>query len=592
MTDWMQQAAGREWLSDADRHLARYLLELEDGEPSQASALLTALTSAQIREGNVCLPLRDNPMLAELGVLVDLDALAMSGIVGRPGESGKPLILDDDRLYLARYHVWERQVIDAIQRLLAAAPPVVDVAALQRGLEEQFGVDPGLSWQRVAAALAVTQRFTIISGGPGTGKTWTLARILSLLQQQPGGAELRVALAAPTGKAAARMSESIANADSALAERLGAAQTLHRLLGMRPGRVQPRHHADNPLPVDLLIVDEVSMVDLPMMARLLAALPAEARLILLGDRFQLASVEAGQVMADLCGDAGECYSDAVADRVASLSGDALPRSDKPQPPMADHLVVLRDSRRFDPDKGIGRLASAVNRGDAEAALDALRGDATEIALADTDAGTLRRLLRSQVVPLFTEIRKLSDPAQALQQLEAVRVLCAVREGPLGVHQVNASIENDLGIDGHGLYHGQPVMVVVNDYGQQLFNGDIGLVLRDAQGRLRVHFNDGQGGIRTILPSRLPSHETVYAMTIHKSQGSEFEQVILVLPDEASPVVTRELLYTGITRARKKITLCASPASVEQAIQRRVRRISGLYQALWGAMQEPADECEQ
>jgi len=579
MSDLLQQAAEREWLNDADRHLAHYLLELE-AESGQELALLTALTSAQIREGNVCLPLRDNPMLAQLKITPDLDALAATRLVGLPGEVGKPLILDDDRLYLARYHVWERQVIDAIQHRVDAPPPQVDTTALQRGLAAQFDAGSGLNWQRVAAALAVTQRFSIISGGPGTGKTWTLARILSLLQQQPGGAELRIALAAPTGKAAARMSESIADADAALAERLGAAQTLHRLLGMRPGRVQPRHHADNPLPVDLLIVDEVSMVDLPMMARLLAALPLEARLILLGDRFQLASVEAGQVMADLCDDAGECYNDVLVDQVAALTGDNLPRAERAQPPMADHLVVLRDSRRFDPDKGIGRLASAVNRGDAAAALDALHGDAAEIALVGADTATLRQLLRSQVVPLFAAIRKISDPALALQRLEEIRVLCAVREGPLGVQQVNASIENALGIDSRGLYHGQPVMVVVNDYGQQLFNGDIGLVLRGEQGRLRVHFSDGHGGVRSILPSRLPSHETVYAMTIHKSQGSEFDQVILVLPDEDSPVVTRELLYTGITRARKRITLCATQGAIEEAIQRRVRRISGLYQALW------------
>ena len=322
------------------------------------------------------------------------------------------------------------------------------------------------------------------------------------------------------------------------------------------------------------------MVDLPMMARLMAALPENARLILLGDRFQLASVEAGQVMADLCGDGGEYYRQDFAARMEALTGDGLPTAKNPLPAMVDHLVMLRHSRRFDPNRGIGALARAVNEGDIDGTLNTLASGGEEIAWRSADPAALNRLLRERVVPLFEEIRDTGDPAEALQKLGRLRVLCALREGPQGVANLNALIERALGADGRGLYHGQPIMVSVNDYAQQLFNGDIGRVLHDAEGRLRVWFPDGEKGVRPILPARLPAHETVYAMTIHKSQGSEFNEVILVLPEQESPVVTRELFYTGITRARENVTVCASEAALEAAIAHRTQRISGLYRALW------------
>ena len=549
----LQAALEAQLISVADLHLARHLASLDDSAPEQL-ALLVALASARIRDGNVCLRLQDDPLLERLGITVDLPGLAASPLVGGPAEGdGTPLVLDGARFYLARYHAWERQVIDGVQRLLAAPPPAVDLALLQQGLARAFPDLPGeVNWQRVAAALALTRRFALVSGGPGTGKTWTVARILELLLEQPGGDGLRIALAAPTGKAAGRLTESIGAANPLLPERVGKARTLHRLLGMRPGRIDPAHGPDRPLPLDLLIVDEVSMVDLPMMARLLAALPGEARLVLLGDRHQLASVEAGQVMADLCG--------------------------------ADHLVILRRSRRFDPERGVGRLAAAVNRGDAGAALQVLRGTDASVQVMPADPATLRGLVRERVVPLFRSIRDAASPAEALARLNEARVLCAVRDGPQGVRRLNALIEGALGETRRDLYHGQPVMVTVNDYRLRLFNGDIGLVLRDRDGELRVWFAADESGVRSVLPGRLPPHETVYAMTIHKSQGSEFDQVILVLPGQESPLVTRELLYTGITRARRGVTLCATEAALEQAVTHRVQRVGGLYPALW---QRPA-----
>ncbi len=564
-------------IAEADCHLARHLLALDDAAPAALGPLI-ALASAQIRIGNVCLPLRGDAVAAA-GLAPEIEAVRQASIIGEPDDPTAPLILDGDRLYLARYHAWERQVIDSIRQRLEASLPEVDFDVLRKDLGAMFPSDAGTDWQRVAATVAVLQRFAIVSGGPGTGKTWTLARILKLLRHQPGGEGMRIGLAAPTGKAAARMTEAIRQADPALADDLDEARTLHRLLGMRPGRVQPRFGPARPLPLDLLIVDEVSMVDLPMMARLLMALPVTSRLILLGDRHQLASVEAGQVMGDLCGDGGGAYSAGLAKRVAELSGDELPVADAALPPIADHIVVLRQSRRFDATRGIGALARAVNDGDAEAALAVLQSDDDTVALQPVGRALDRRI-REQVVPLFREIGQMDDPAEALALLGKLRVLCAVREGPQGMAQINATVQRALGIDHRGLYPGQPVMVTVNDYQQQLFNGDTGIVLPDEKGRLRVWFADDAGGVRAILPTRLPSHETVYAMTIHKSQGSEFDEVMIVLPDKDNPVVTRELLYTAITRARENVTVCATGQALETAIGRSTNRVSGLYPALW------------
>lgn len=578
MSEWLDQARSGELIEAADHYLARHLLALEP-EATGKLELLIALASAGIRRGHVCLSLEDDPLLQELDIRFAPQELERYSIVGRPGDQEAPLILEDGRLYLARYHAWEQQIIRFLQRRLEQSARAVDGDRLRRGLKELFDECDGVNWQRLAAVLAVTRSFCVISGGPGTGKTWTVARILQLLLDQPGGDGLRIGLAAPTGKAAARMTESIGDADPALLERLEPAQTLHRLLGMRPGRVRAGYHAGHPLPLDLLIVDEMSMVDLPMMARLLEAVPDQARLILLGDRHQLASVEAGQVMADLCGSGGLAWSVGLADEIHAITGDRLPTGEG-LPAMADHLVELRDSRRFERDKGIGRLAVAVNAGDCEATHRALEEGGDEVAWHSASPDTLQRLLRDEVVPLYREIRETGDPRQAIRKMERIRVLCAVREGPQGVRRLNALVERALGAESRDFYHGQPVMVSVNDQARRLFNGDIGLVLDNGAGKLQVFFQE-RDGLRAIPPSQLPPHETVYAMTIHKSQGSEFDRVILVLPDEESPVATRELLYTGITRARKQVLLCASQVSVNRAIARRVRRVSGLYRALWG-----------
>jgi len=499
-------------------------------------------------------------------------------------------------------------------------PPAVDLARARELLGLLFPPARAgeTDWQQVACALALRGRLTLVTGGPGTGKTYTAARLLVLLQALHAGPHpLRVALAAPTGKAAARLRQSISQALQVLrgqlgsslplddwAAQLGPARTLHSLLGTQPGTRRFRHDAGHPLELDVLFVDEASMVHLEMMARLLDALPPAARLVLLGDKDQLASVEAGAVMGDLCQGAGSGgaeggYGPEAAAWVEQATGRALPaQALGAGPALAQQTVVLRKSHRF--EGPIGQLALAVNGGDAAAALALLRARPDgEVALAEVrDAAA--------VLPLAMQGRRgaqggyrdylsalLQRPAAAadfddwarnvLRRFDAFRVLCVVREGPWGVAGLNTAIERALGEAGllprrGEWYEGRPVMVTRNSPELGVFNGDVGVVLRSpagGEGALRAYFADGDA-LRSVSVGRLADVETAFAMTVHKSQGSEFEHVLLVLPDEDVQVLTRELLYTGITRASRALTLlCTNPARLVAAAGRLTRRVSGL-----------------
>lgn len=580
----MNTALQMELITRADQQLAQHILVLEDA-PTENLGLLIALTSAALRQGHVCLSLTADAAIEALGLSVDLQTLAAVSIVATDGSQGQPLVLVGSRLYFARYYAWEQQLISDLLRLQQSAPEVVNLGLLKKGLSEQFS-NPAfrIDWQRAAACLAILRKLCVISGGPGTGKTYTIARILRLLLDQQNSSDasipLRIALAAPTGKAAGRLTESIIEADAGLLEIIPDAKTIHRLLKIRPGRVMPQYNRDNPLPIDVLIIDEVSMVDLPMMAYILAALPRHARLILLGDRYQLGSIEAGQVMADLCGTGGEEFSQAFVDELAPMCGDQLPVANTSMPAMSNHVINLQTSRRFDATKGIGRLAAAINAGDCEQAINTLEQGDEQLDWQSNNVSSLETLLHNRVLPQFVRIQQAPSPTEALALLDDLRVLCALHEGPQGVKEINRSLEKHLGVAEQQLYHGKPVMVTVNDYEQRLFNGDIGLVLRAKSGELRVFFASADGEVRSILPSRLPAHETVYAMSIHKSQGSEFKQVVLILPQVDSPVVSRELLYTGITRAQEKVTVCAGAAEFNTAVAKQRQRESGLLSALW------------
>jgi exodeoxyribonuclease V alpha subunit len=584
-----------------DYHFAAVLGEL--GEGSAAVLLGAALASAALGRGDVCLELRglagrplgdtdlEAPTLATWTA-----ALGASPRVGA-GDRPTPLVLDAaGRLYLGRYHAFETALADWVRRRAAMPSPAVAPESLARELDRLFppSGDGEPDHQREAAVVALLHPFCVVSGGPGTGKTSTVIRILALLLRLLG--PLRIALAAPTGKAAARLGEALRARRDGLGLEVELAPlipdqvvTLHRLLGLRGDGGRPRHHADNPLHCDLLVVDEASMVDLPLMARLVQALRPQARLILLGDRDQLASVEAGSVLGDICTGAGSGFTPAQGRLLQQVCG-AAPGVDPEAPPLADTLCLLRHSYRFPAGSGIGRLAGAVNAGEGEAALACLHGaqgeDLAGWPLArEPDLGPLVAL----AAEAYADYPRAQDPAAALRAFNRFRVLCALREGPYGVRALNRHIRAELARRGlldpqRDFYPGCPLMITRNDYGLRLFNGDVGLVWPDpaADGALRAFFPSPEGELRAHTLSRLPAHETVLAMTVHKSQGSEFQRVLLLLPPDPSPVVTRELVYTGLTRAMQRVELAASDQALVRALGQRNRRASGLRERLWGA----------
>lgn len=602
-------------LTGLDTAFARYLNSVVPSDNPHHS-LLAALTSHQFGRGHACLDLdllqQDGPRTlgwdtrTEPLLPPDLSQAASTlPWIGHPNpddapDTHSPLVLDGQRLYLRRNWNAEQSIRAAIAARLTQ--PCLVPGNLSESLARLFEAPatPGASdpdWQQVACALAARKRFTLITGGPGTGKTTTVVRLLALLQSDPARefAPLRIALAAPTGKAAARLGESISSAVQKLPAAMqrhipDQAVTLHKLLQVRPNRAAL---AVPELAVDLVVVDEASMIDLEMMARLLAAVPLNASLILLGDKDQLASVEAGAVMGQLCAgaDQGHYNPDTLA-WVRQTTGANLGAWAGQGSALAQQTVMLRFSRRFSDDSGIGQWAKAVNAGDVPAAQALWRQtpawqlgeSATVNRLQPAQPGDprlialVRHSWQAWLLVLTTHTSAACTDAQAVDALKAFaqfQVLCAVREGPWGVDNLNRRLASSLGFPTEGWYAGRPVMVTRNDYHLKLMNGDVGLCLPQANS-LRVAFPDGQGGIRWVLPSRLDAVESVFALTVHKSQGSEYEHVCLMLPDRDVAVLTRELLYTGITRAKTRLTLIAPNHSVLlRAVECQVIRSGGL-----------------
>ena len=580
-------ARGLPSLTGLDKAFASFLQQVQPS-PEPLHAELAALVSHQFGLGHACLDLTTvRPELRHC-------AASLPWIEG----AHSPLVLDGQRLYLRRNWQAEQSILASIaDRLAQPCPAPANLTESLAQLFEAGKPTAAPDWQKVACALAARKRFTLITGGPGTGKTTTVVRLLALLQADPARlqAPLRIALAAPTGKAAARLGESIASALQKLPAAMqrhipSQAVTLHKLLQVRGDLAQD---ALPELAVDLVVVDEASMIDLDMMARLLTAVPLTASLILLGDKDQLASVEAGAVMGQLCAgaDQGNYTEDTLA-WLAQTTGANLSAWAGKGAPLAQQTVMLRLSHRFSEDSGIGQWARAVNVGDVAGVENLWRRASawqagTPVSVDRLQAGQPQdprltalvkhgwkawsQTLQSLKTAAFSDAQALT----ALKEFTKFQVLCAVRDGPWGVDNLNQRIASSLGLPTEGWYAGRPVLVTRNDYNLKLMNGDVGLCLHHASG-LRVAFPDGQGGIRWVLPSRLDAVETVFAMTVHKSQGSEFDHVALVLPDRPVAVLTRELLYTGMTRAKSRLTLVVPQAQVLwHAVAAQVLRSGGL-----------------
>ncbi|HEY3308868.1 MAG TPA: exodeoxyribonuclease V subunit alpha [Desulfuromonadaceae bacterium] len=603
-------------LSPLDHHFACFINKT-DSKPCDELWLAAALTSAVAVHGHVCLNLAE---AAELEILpfkppanpLRIPAqdgwtkiLAACDTVGKPGDFA-PLILDQaGRLYLNRSWRNEQQVAEEIVARLIPLP--LEQELLKAGLDRYFPPTDSLDWQRVAATAALTRRFTVISGGPGTGKTATVARILALLIELSTDKPL-ITLAAPTGKAAMRLRQSILSATQkmGLSDELRSSlpdkvQTIHRLLGAIPKTGKFRHNRENLLKCDCLVVDEVSMVDLPLMARLLEALPRETRIILLGDRDQLASVEAGAVMADICNYGIETpYSTEFADLIKSCCGPLpLPAAksgtqvddDKAKPAcraITDSIIHLEKSYRFGAESGIGTLSRLINAGDSAAAFELLQsGIYPDVVWRPLpEAGGFEPAFLAAAKAGFHNYSHSVSPDEALDQLERFRVLSPHREGRTGVENLNRLTEKALGLQRDG---GQewcrllPLMMTANNYDLGLFNGDTAVVMNDPETkRLAAYFPDPDNGLRRISPLRLPPHQSAFAMTVHKSQGSEFKSILLVLPEHSSEVLSRQLLYTAVTRASSQVEIWGTEEVFLDAVRRCIKRSSGLRDRLWHA----------
>ena len=596
-------------LCHLDLHFARFMERLAGGNRG-GLLLAAALASSHTRAGHVCLDLS-----AMAGKLLDegedstrcpalghwMAELRESSVVGEPGEY-KPLTLDaSGRLYLYRYWHYQENLALSIKQRVRDDETSIDMIRLKEGLARLFPPDQAeaIDWQKVAAVAALRKKICVVSGGPGTGKTSTVARILTLLLEQAHPNTLRIALAAPTGKAAAGLQDTIRRVKKSLHCLAGTkekipedASTLHRLLGWTPGSPYFRHTAENPLPVDVMVVDEASMVDLALMSKLTQALPLKARLLLLGDKDQLASVEAGAVLGDIC-DTGNAhsFSERFCEHLQEAAGYTIPRPSTREPASKIHdaIVQLRKSYRFGSGSGIGTISRIINRGDGAQAVTLLKsGDYKDVVWRDMpQPHDFPGFIKDRILNGYGNYLEGGDPWDVFRRFDRFRILCAHREGPYGVTTLNALVEyilkeqKTISPDTRW-YRGRPLLITRNDYHLRLFNGDVGVVLPDpeANRELRAFFPAPDGSLRKFHPLRLPEHETVYAMTVHKSQGSEFGEVLFVLPDRPSPVLTRELVYTGMTRAKERVEIWGAADVFRTAVSRRIERSSGLRDALW------------
>ena len=568
LTHTLKQAG----FSELACQFSAFIGRIDDGD--ELVVITAALLTDVVSNGHICLNLADMDERHSLSsyfpdTLKDWIArLKKSKVVGAPGEYVPMVLTDQGLLYLYKHWLAEKQVAEAIkQRLFNVAIKADEVRHYFETLPIQ---KQGIAWQKVAVLMALTRQFSVISGGPGTGKTTIILHLLKLLKkQQPAPV---IALSAPTGKAATRLQDVVTGSGILGLE----AKTLHRLLGIDSHHEKGRYHQRNPLPVDVLIIDEASMIGMDLMAKLVRALPDKARLVLLGDSQQLGSVEAGAMLADLC-QYGSQFSASFCAMTKQIADVTLPLRKHQDSALKDSIIHLQHNYRFDAKSDIGKLAQAVKSGDITSVYDALATQdmwQQQPFIADAK-------LHQGYQAYFDAILDDADAPRCLRIFNRYRILCALNQGRESVSFVNNMIEGyclQQGWQIDRFYHGKPIIILKNDYQQRLFNGDTGLILRDNQGKLSACFWV-EGTVRRVALARLPLHDTCFAMTIHKSQGSEFDDVYIVLPEEENPILSRELLYTAITRAKKKVRLAASCAVLTKTINMQQKRRSGLTRRL-------------
>ncbi len=583
-----------------------------NGEKNQTLKHCTLEVSQHTREGQIAIECTQ----------VQQTALLNTHVVGEAGDY-KPLILDNGYLYLRRYWQYQQQLADQIKSRLEVAKIDAKVKSWAgERLNHYFPSDEAdneINWQREAAKRALQNQFLIISGGPGTGKTTTITRILALLieshilqgdikykSSKKGGGGLinkglNILLAAPTGKASIRMLDAILNSvgeaqnklhlsDEVLSQMPKQASTLHKLLGFIPEKVSFKHNRNNPLNADVILIDEASMIDIAMMSKLIEAVPPHAKLILIGDKDQLSSVETGSVFADMC--------EGLSLFPLSLEGEGWGEGGE-QAKSPNHIITLQKNYRFKQESAIGQLAMAANKGDSKTLLNILHNETKpDCKLIAPITGN--QLPGNLISPWQNYFKVLNNPASSITEIfeafNEYRILCALRRGLNGSTIMSSRIEAELEKQGlikrrggfaqqqnQSWYHGRPTMITQNSYSKGLFNGDTGITLV-REGETKVYFPDGssdaeESAFKSYAPVRLPAFETTWAMTIHKSQGSEFDQVTLILPHEVMPLLTRQLIYTGITRAKQTVSIVASGAVLNAGVKTEMVRATRIAELL-------------
>lgn len=609
MSDLMERLAeirNRGTISEISYQFCEFLRRVEPGCPDEV-LLAGCLASQRKEQGDVCVRLADeveahffeDESLND-GISLKLEEwitkLNGSKCVGSPGQA-RPLILDEgNRLYLHKYWKYEARLADNLRNRATQDSSGIDIEELGKELDILFGSNPvETDWQKVAAWAATRKKLIVISGGPGTGKTTTVVKILLLMARM--GRLDHGALAAPTGKAASRLMESVNGAlhrfkpEKNILDLLpDQAFTIHKLLGARRFGSEFRYNRDNPLPYELVVIDEASMIDLALMVKLVEALPDHAKLILLGDKDQLASVEAGAVMGSVCATNENIFSGSFINRAKEVELAIPENCLNPQPqPLTDNIVLLKKSYRFGKESGIGRLAAHILEGNSKETIQILDStDFEDVQFEEyKDSSGFKEIVSDILINHFKKIIRDTEIESAMASLVQLGLLCVHRKGPLGANQVNRLAEQVLRQKEmipatSEWYVGKPVMVTNNDYTLGLRNGELGITLRDEAGDLKVFFQESEGNYRSFYPSRLSYVETAYAITVHKSQGSEFDDIAVILPAHISKVSSREMLYTAVTRSRKSCTIIGNKQVLEGTVTRKIDRSSGLKDRLWGA----------